>query len=167
MKKVTILGMVLVLCLAVVGIGYAHWTKDLFIQGTVETGTLDAVWGEIGGFDTEPAEKDVSRIECTANDDTLLVQVFNAYPCITYTNEAYIQNTGSIPLHIDIVTLTNDYPWLEITLGDLEGTLPIQVHPGERIPVVITVHLANDAPQLSVVDFSVEINTVNWNESLV
>jgi hypothetical protein len=39
-----ILFMVLVALLAAIGIGYAHWTKTLNIDGTVNTGTVDAIF---------------------------------------------------------------------------------------------------------------------------
>jgi hypothetical protein len=51
MKKVSILAMVLVLCLAAVGIGYAGWTDKVNIDGTLTTGNLDIVLEELSGTD--------------------------------------------------------------------------------------------------------------------
>ncbi len=41
MKKLTIVALVLVLCLAAVGIGYAKWTDAINVSATVKTGNVD------------------------------------------------------------------------------------------------------------------------------
>ena len=40
-KKIGIVVMSLVLCLALVGVGYAKWSDTVDINGTVETGTVE------------------------------------------------------------------------------------------------------------------------------
>ena len=97
MKKIIILGLTLVLALAVVGAGYAGWSQNLYINGTVETGYLSAKIVEGQGSSAD--------IVCTVDvtletDDTLTVTLLNAIPG-TYTNSFTIVNTGSIPLTLD------------------------------------------------------------------
>lgn len=43
MRKIAILALALVLAFGSLGVGYAHWSQTLYIEGTVETGVL--CWG--------------------------------------------------------------------------------------------------------------------------
>ena len=43
MKRIGLLGLALVLALGALGVGYAHWSDTIFINGTVTTGSLDLV----------------------------------------------------------------------------------------------------------------------------
>ena len=166
MKKVFAIGMVLVLCLAVLGVGYAGWVKDLQIEGIVNTGSCDLVMVEVGGSDNEAPDKDVSGIECYVMDDILWVQVSNAYPCITYVNEFEILSTGTVPMHIEIVTLSDIPEWAEVSVV-LDGQLPIQLHEGDSVRGRVIVHLLNSAPQTSMLQFSATINAIQYNETLL
>jgi len=40
-RKLSVICLLLTLCLAVIGVGYASWSKNLYIQGTVSTGDVD------------------------------------------------------------------------------------------------------------------------------
>jgi hypothetical protein len=46
MKKSLVIGLVLVVALATVGIAYAAWTSTLNVNGTVNTGTMNAIWDD-------------------------------------------------------------------------------------------------------------------------
>ena len=170
MKKVGLIGLVLVLALAVVGIGYAHWSKDLFINGEVNTDTLCAEWWEVGAWDTEDLDKDFSEIKCKVNEEdplTLDVTVINGYPCIDYYNEVEIHNCGTIPLHvigIDIVNPNVDCVTVEVLDANLEPPVyPVQVHPCEVMTVIIHVHLEQCAEQGATYTFTGTAFTVQWN----
>jgi hypothetical protein len=41
MKKIGLLCLALVLALGALGVGYAHWTDTIYIEGTVNTGSVD------------------------------------------------------------------------------------------------------------------------------
>ncbi len=164
MKKVGLLGLALVLCLAVVGIGYASWTKDLFVNGTVATGVVDAVWVEGQAWDDEPPEKDVSSITCAVDpqDPQILhVTVVNAYPCINYYNEVEIANIGTIP--IQVTGIVCQLPEECCTVAIDTPQLPVQIHPGESLPVTIRLHLEQCAPQGQTLAMSAVVHTVQWN----
>ena len=47
MRKIGLLSLALVLALGAIGVGYAAWTQTLYIEGTVETGTLCAQLGTV------------------------------------------------------------------------------------------------------------------------
>ena len=170
MKKVGLIGLVLVLALAVVGIGYAHWSKDLFIDGEINTGTLCAEWIEVEAWDTEPDDKDFSEIVCTVDTEdplTLNVTVINGYPCIDYYNVVQIHNCGTIPLHVTGITIDN--PNVDcVTVEVLDENLnppqyPVQLHPCQSLIVVIHVHLEQCAEQGVAYTFTGTANTVQWN----
>jgi hypothetical protein len=170
MRKVGIWGLVLVLCLAVVGIGYATWEKNLEIDGTVGTGILSAEWEEVDAWDTEPDGKDVSNITCEAgpaDPQILILEVTNAYPCIDYYNKVDIRNTGTIPLDVIEIVLNNPssaYLTVELLDENLEELdLPAQVEPDEALTVVIHLHLEQAAPQGESMTLSATVFTAQWN----
>jgi hypothetical protein len=172
MRKVGIWGLVLVLCLAVVGIGYATWEKNLEIDGTVGTGILDAQWEEVMAWDTDDdvPGKDVSDIMCEADPadpQILILTVTNAYPCIDYYNMVDIVNTGTIPLDVIEIVLNNPssaYLTVELLDENLEPLeLPAQVEPDEALTVVIHLHLEQAAPQGESMTLSATVFTAQWN----
>jgi len=171
-RKIGLLSMALVVCLCLLGTGYAHWTKDLVATGLVTTGSVDAAWIEVESWDSEPSEKNESGIECTVDDvdPTLLhVHVVNGYPCIDYFNHARIVCTGSVPIHVTDITIINDNPCLEVGLLDLDLNYlvldpPPQLHTDDTLDVVIWVHLLNEAPEQSSLSFDVVINSQQYNE---
>ena len=165
MKKIIILSLALILALAVVGVGYAGWFATLVVNGTVNTGSLDASIVEMGGYDTEPTEKNVSGITCEVIDGVLIVTVTNAYPSITYTNEFVVTNTGTIPLHIYDVILGSVPADVDITV-EVDGMSGgyVQLHTGESASGRVTVHLQQTAAENDTICFSATIECCNWNE---
>ncbi len=49
MKKLTLLAMALVMALGALGVGYASWTDDITVAGTVTTGSVDFVIEDYSG----------------------------------------------------------------------------------------------------------------------
>ena len=161
--KVGVLLLVLVIALALVGVGFAHWSKPLHITGTVNTGDLDACWSAGLSSDTEPPDKDFSSIRCWVDEvdcQILYVVVDNAYPCIDYYQEVDIHNTGTIPLHIDGIDMTAVPPWCTVEITDLSCN---QLHPGESAWGRIHVHLFQEAPEGTTIKFECSLMTTQWN----
>jgi len=158
--------------LLVTGFAYAVWTETLYIEGTVETGYLDAQMVPRYSWDSEPEGKDYSGIYCYVKEGepyTLIVVVKNAYPCIHYYQQFGIENTGSIPLNITRIseprgnlTGVGRVEVLDSDLGPI--SLPIQVDPEGTAWFVLHVHLNNDAEEDSTYTFEVEITVAQWNE---
>ena len=44
MKRLSILAIVVIIALAAMGVAYGLWSKTLFVNATVNTGTVDAAW---------------------------------------------------------------------------------------------------------------------------
>ena len=172
MKKILVLGLVLVLCLSVVGIGYAGWFKNLEIAGTVNTGSVDAIFVEGTASDTDT--KDASSITCVVDvNGVLQVVVDNAYPGITYTNTFSVKSTGSVPLHINSVDVTPPAPGVNVTIDLVDSagssTLPIQLHQNDLASGTVTVTVDQLIPGTETetenmdTGFSATIAMSNWN----
>lgn len=109
--------LLLVLSLAVLGVGYGLWSKMLIIKGTVETGNVDAMWTGVicRDFYTWPdlpqsnedfgefEGKDVGNtlVEIDSEDDQILhVTVVNGYPSYAVDCQVHFEYEGSIPVKI-------------------------------------------------------------------
>jgi hypothetical protein len=97
MKKLGLLALVLVFAFGSLGVGYAHWSDYVYIEGTVEMGDFLIGWEEIlDEYDSDHEDKDVCEMECTLEDPetgvhhepvqtiyhTLVVTVTNGYPLL-------------------------------------------------------------------------------------
>jgi hypothetical protein len=133
---------VVVLALGSLGAGYAYWTQDLIVNGTVKTGNLD--WNFVKPFkqldttmqfldnednndynfnledldqDADQIDRNIAYVSGSIVDPHLIViTMSNTYA--GYYNElyTYVRNTGTLPLKIHRVKLT--YGGEEYTLTD-------------------------------------------------
>jgi len=126
MKKIAFLAFVLVLAFGGLGIGYAHWSQTLYVEGTVETGTFIVGWSEIQCVeDDEHLDKEVGSVdgyldvwkaskvnphgETVDGYETAVFTVDNAYPCYKVHIILAIDNFGTVPANvIDIVPTGRD-----------------------------------------------------------
>jgi hypothetical protein len=163
MKKIVLISLAMVVALGMLGVGYARWSDNLFLSGEVTTGNIGLAWSQGTPFDNEIPEKDVSYGVCDIVGDTLFISIVNAYPCITYSFPIDVHGTGSVPVHIG--------PWENFS-GNLPSgavvTLPAwcsnQVHQGQSVDGVVTVHLDNTAMENSTYGFSVDLSYAQYNE---
>jgi len=179
MKKMIGIFAALMLALGLSGVGFAHWSETLYIDGTINTGTLDVEWSEEDNWDSELSGKDFSSITCEIDDtdpNLLHVTVSNAYPCIDYYNLVNIHNTGTIPVHVLGVNFTDDNnldpnnPEADVWItyySDENCTTqispPVQLHPCEEMYALIHVHLNQHALEGHTYTFDAEIEAVQWN----
>lgn len=183
MKKLIGIFASLILALGMSGVAYATWQESLYIEGTVNTGTMDMGWIEVKSWDTDDyahwgymdANKNVSDIDCvvSADPNILTVTVTNAYPCIDYYNLVELKNIGTIPVHIYLVPFAADpvvevdityYSSYDIHSGGVPITQPpVQIHQGDSIYALIHVHLTQEADMDAIYYFNAEIVAVQWN----
>jgi len=115
MRKIGILALVLVFAFGALGVSYAHWSQELYIEQTVKTGTFGIGFWEAYCFeDPEVEGKDVGSINCTMVDqkgekydpftgtmkpvyERILVNIDNAYPCYFVHIVHTVVNFGTIP----------------------------------------------------------------------
>ncbi|MEM4652934.1 MAG: hypothetical protein QW535_02380 [Candidatus Nezhaarchaeales archaeon] len=151
----------LLVVMLVLGVSYALWSANLYVSGVVNTGTLSVAIEAGDGCDDEPEEKDVSCISAYVEGDTMYVTISNAYPCITYTQEFTVTNTGTIPVIVQSITIDgNASAWVTVD-GISVGN---QIEPEEEVMCSLIVHLDNDAEQGVTYTFTVTISFVQWNE---
>ena len=150
-----------IMALAGTSAGYALWWDELYIDGYVETGYIDAEWSIEAWGDDEIAGKDFSYVDPYIIGDTLYIDIDNAYPCITYYVDFNVENTGSIPIHLYFDwTPPAGFPGT-VTITDLTC---LQVHPGFCEYGTIEVHLDNTAPQGGIITFSATLVYHQYNE---
>jgi hypothetical protein len=143
MKKIGIIGIVLVLCLALVGVGYSHWTKTLIIDGSVTTGTFGVEWSVMGSSDNE-IDKDVGMQGITVVDNVVYLSISDAYPCYEATFELDIHGTGTVPAHINAVNMLACDPYLDV---QIIGPSMIQLHECDMAYVTVIIHVLQEDAQ--------------------
>ncbi|MFH1382484.1 MAG: hypothetical protein ABIH70_06265 [Chloroflexota bacterium] len=163
MKKIVLICLAMVLALGLLGVGYARWQDELFLQGEVGTGNIGLAWSQ--GIPSAPDDvKGVSQYYCAIVGDTLYIYISNAYPCVTYIFPIDVHGTGSVPVHIG--------PWTNVTSNLPGGTLTLpdwcsnQVHEGGQVDGEVTVHLDNTAEQNATYTFSATLTYAQYNEPL-
>ena len=159
--------LVLVIALAVLGVGYALWSETLTISGTVQTGEVDVEFSthpveeciDINGVLTcpEPLEK-ADAANCTVeflggetdpNGDNganlLQVTVTGMYPSYHCKVGFDVTSTGNVPVHVWLPEATGDIPaWVATNFEDcyLDG---VQLHQGDSTGLcTMDIHFTND-----------------------
>jgi len=184
--KFGLLFLAVALCLAITGAGFAMWDKTLHIEGTVNTGEVNAVWTSAFNFDP-PAPpvsldpnldgtrkaKDVGSTTVTGvGNQTLVVTVNNGYP--SYFNDIQVEfnNTGTIPVKIQSINITPIGFALASAYGADDGPIWVdfvdgvgsQLEPGDLAGSSFKIHVEQCAEELANYTFTVEVLLVQWNE---
>jgi hypothetical protein len=131
MKKIGLLMLTLVIALGALGIGYAAWTDEIDITGTVETGSVNidvtgysGTWvykvpgGPNVGYGAEtwvyrgdaavPFQPPAGSFEVAHSvalpdgEDAIKVEFVNIFPDIDFEADATLTYTGSIPAIIEV-----------------------------------------------------------------
>lgn len=190
--RVTALVLVLVVGLAALGVAYGHWTKVLDIDGTVNTGDLDAGFTQARSDDPDDSidpgkDKHVGRLDCYVDglDPQILhFDVTNGYPSYEADCQVEYTNTGTIPWVVEDITFVegtnltgctvNQSPTTgsfvascdQLTVTFVDG-LCTQIDPGDPwgIASSVRVHVEQNAEELTQYGFDVEILLMQWNET--
>ncbi|MDV2990051.1 MAG: hypothetical protein P3T54_07885 [Dehalogenimonas sp.] len=140
MKKIGLLLITLVMALGALGVGYAAWTDEIYISGTVQTGDVDINITELSGtevwkdLDTdalvyihtvngEPAVGQPTRpdpglkvAEATAvageDPDEAVFTFTNLFPCQDFYVDMLLTYEGSIPAKINFAWIDSEDQWL-------------------------------------------------------
>jgi len=169
-----------IIALTGIGFGYAHWTETLTLTGTVETGELELEWS-CECWDNDDELKDIGKITCSIEEDTLTITVTNAYPCYEVGGTIDIENAGTVPAVLtgyeivppDDVTYEYNSDTGEITLyyeGDVmaTGSITFGGDSLEQIDnvayIYFTIHFTNPGlPENWEGTFQVTLNFENWS----
>jgi hypothetical protein len=137
--------MVLVLCLTTIGIGYSHWSKTLYIDGVVYTGTFDAELS-VGDIWDNETDKNVGEVFYDImGPDTVLIGIDNAYPSYEGWFELDVHCLGTVPLHINNVVVDAD-PFLDVEVLGMDQ-LPIQLHECDYHWFAVRIHVLQNHPE--------------------
>ena len=140
MKRIGLLCLALVLALGTLGVGYAMWSDEVTIEGTVDTGTL-----RLGIFHTVveriEQDKEVATVDLSFEGpilekefagfgermayEKLKVALNNTFPCLTVDIAFYLGAVGTIPLHITAVNISDPSGELIFKRTSLPGSSPI------------------------------------------
>ena len=166
MKKIGLLCLALVLALGTLGVAYAAWTDTIFINGTVNTGSVDiaivnlsSTWvykvpgapPEIvvvhGWVPAPPAGSELiaSAVAYSTVDDEVTITINNAFPCVDLTADILVKYEGTIPVKVDAVltswsgdaALLAQYAVVSFYWSDVNGT------PVAPITGVVQMHEGN------------------------
>lgn len=161
----------LVIMLALLGVGYALWSDILFIDGTVETGNVDAELSFHGNILENDHGKDVG--DCTASlsdqnqdgEDELHISVTDGYPSYECWVEFDVHSVGSVPIHIYQPDIVGAPPPDHVTVG-IDGCYEndTQLHEGDEALCTIYIHVEQGAIQNHTYTFSAEVETRQFNE---
>jgi len=171
LTRIGIISLVLTLCLAGVGVVYAHWTQTLEIEGTVETGVLDVEFLQCGVTEiSDPLGTGETTVDCINTDgdgdlDAMLINMSNVTVCYTVEIDFDVHNNGSVPLVIDAIVVTMD----QTSQGDdafdiqLQGiAIGDEINPCDSKPCILRIHVL--AEEVGCYGFFITIEAVNWNE---
>lgn len=162
--------MVLVIALALLGVGYALWSETLTIEGSVQTGEVDVQFSTYDPVECvddngtltcpEPAEK-ADAANCTVEwlgpdgdsqgddgSDLLKVTVTGMYPSYHCKVRFDVTSTGNVPVHVWLPEATGTIPeWVAADFDCYEDG--VQLHQGDSTGVcAIDIHFTNDqAPE--------------------
>jgi hypothetical protein len=105
---ITILAVVLLVALAAVGVGYGLWNEWLYVNGTIETGHLEADWTEVSPCNdnefNNPDMKDVGQFDAWIDpeeNDIIRFHITNGYPGYYADCQVHYSYVGSIPVHVE------------------------------------------------------------------
>jgi hypothetical protein len=157
------------MALGVLGVAGALWWDWLYIDGYVQTGSIGAQWSVEDYWDNELPGKDVSGVSAYLAGEELWIDIWNAYPCVTYTVLWNIECTGSVPIHFDGPFISTTLPaGATLTFTDLAGNRidwsQVQLHYGDKMYGYLTVHLGNDALQNASYGFGITLDYGQYNE---
>lgn len=126
MRKIGILALVLVFAFGALGVSYAHWSQELYIEQTIQTGVVRIGFAKLITAEMPEYEgKDVGSISGSLSGEIVgyipnpipggppipvysevVVLVENAYPCYEVWDVVDVANVGTIPVIITSLTLS-------------------------------------------------------------
>jgi hypothetical protein len=168
-----VLFILLVVAVAMLGVGYGLWSKSLDISGTVGTGNVDAEF-----VDASTSENDHGKevAECTAtvdpnqdgSNDELGIVLENGYPSYECWVNFAVKSTGTVPIHIyqpEFTSLPDD---TEVTVELLTDECYVddtQLHENDESPTCrLYIHVEQGAAQNATYTFAATVEARQFNE---
>ena len=160
--KLCVLFLVAMMVSAGVGTSYASYTGGIHFSNCCPECYCDVKFIDATASDNEFEDdvvdpKDVGSVSAQIVDDnTITVQVDNAYPLYRAYITFILKNTGSMPLHIDEVYL-EDYDTTALYVEVTDVVACTWIDPGETATGMVTVEVLQAAKQNWQYPFHVDI----------
>ena len=160
--KLCVLFLVAMMVSAGVGTSYASYTGGIHFSNCCPECYCDVKFIDATASDNEFEDdvvdpKDVGSVSAQIVDDnTITVQVDNAYPLYRAYITFILKNTGSMPLHIDEVYL-EDYDTTALYVEVTDVVACMWIDPGETATGMVTVEVLQAAKQNWQYPFHVDI----------
>lgn len=145
MKKTKLIALTMVVALMMVGAGYAAWSDQLVVQGTVDTGRLDVQFVNISNdLEVDPDFHMNGRVDYEDVGDELMnkavVTVNEVYPGSEFEVNLRVKNNSTMPVKLRAESISevisawsflSPYVDCTMTLGNgttinpINGTIPV------------------------------------------
>jgi predicted ribosomally synthesized peptide with SipW-like signal peptide len=185
--------MVLVIMLALLGVGYALWSDTLVIEGQVQTGEVDMAFSPCGTNDSGTAndpgyDKHVASCECARSTgsiedpsddgyDQLNITITKGYPSYSCNVTYDMTNIGTVPVHLYSVLAEYEPEeldveqvcevWDEVLLDYVPVDIGYQLHPNESVDCSIDLHVRQEAAENDTLTLHKEYWWGQYNELLL
>src|SRR5574341_823112 len=189
----TALVVVLLISLATMAVGYGLWSETLYINGTVNTGEVNAELSiqevDQGDFpffnqndrsdDYEVEGKDIANcaVGLSADKKTLDITITKGYPSFWCWVEFDVHNTGTIPIKVHQPKVLGAPPQTEVSTRfqwcyhfpfSPPPPPPVDEHPqlerSERVYCVLGFHVEQGAKENATYEFAAIVGAHQWNE---
>jgi len=127
-KFLPVLVLVCLVALGAMGVAYAAWSQNLYVNGTATTGTFGVKWSSLAAADLiDPlgvGSCAASLVTAVKTDDDVRVAITNAYPGYGCQVTAKVYNYGTVPAKWDGVTpvVTGTIPsWLDYSASSFSS----------------------------------------------
>ena len=164
--------MVLLLALGAMGTAYGAWVDDIYIEGSLSTGDINAglscgnCWEEVNGTPINVPDTD---IDCSGGSMTLNIDVtsakFNITPILNthyYCDFIVSNSTGSLPIKIKSLNLTNPYSGVTTAIEDM--AVGDVIDPGDTATGKVHIHLTSGDQVDKNLAFTLAVTVERWNE---
>lgn len=102
MKKVKFIALAVVLMLGLIGGAYAGWSESFEISADVQAADWEVVFDNLDSPDESENPHDLAELEVTEPDDqTISINVDNAFPGYEVTGTVDLKNYSSIPVIVE------------------------------------------------------------------
>lgn len=169
--------MVLVIMLALLGVGYAFWGDLLTVEGEVHTGSVDMKFVScvVDDEGNDPGyEKDAASCSCgwleheqdsnvDAGPDRLKITIRNGYPSYTCTATYTMRSVGTVPVHLYSINKDYDPNWLDVE-ETCDREEPYQLHQGDEMTCTTSLHVRQEAAEGEVTHLYKEYLWGQYNE---
>jgi hypothetical protein len=178
-KKIFAILAIMMMTLGIVGFAYAHWSKIVTVDGTVNTGTLNLIIisaaDDDNGIDPD-YDKNVADTVITIDpqDPQIAhITITNAYPSYHVYWHVTIRNIGTIPAKLYAIEVDNPNPCLDVLAWDGMGEQLDPISWWDGNPNTIWkyqadysgyIHVLQCAEQGATYTFTVKFVFWNWNE---